>query len=73
MLTRRMLPVLMLPVLMLGATTNRAEPRRFAESDRDQNEVQWFPRQLQQMEEPSAASYVAILAGFGVNLSLTSP
>lgn len=78
MLTRRMLaglmlPVLMLPVLMLGATTNRAEPRRFAESDRDQNEVQWFPRQLQQMEEPSAASHVAILAGFGVNIPLTPP
>jgi hypothetical protein len=63
----------MLPVLMLGATTNRAEPRRFAESDRDQNEVQWFPRQLQQMEEPSAASHVAILAGFGVNIPLTPP
>ena len=45
MLTRPMLVVLVLVVLVLGATTNRAEQRLSAESDRDQNEVQWFQRQ----------------------------
>ena len=78
MLTRPMLavlvlPVLMLPGLILDAMTNRAEQRLSAESDRDQNEVQWFQRQPQQMDQPLAASHVAILAGFGVNLPLTPP
>ena len=73
-----MLAVLMLVVsmpvgLVLGATTNRAEQRLSAESDRDQNEVQWFQRQPQRMEQPLAASHVAILAGFGVNFPLTPP
>ena len=73
MLTRPMLAVLVLVVLVLVATTNRAEQRLSAESDRDQNEVQWFQRQPLQMEQPLAASHVAILAGFGVNLPLTPP
>jgi hypothetical protein len=68
-----MLAVLVLVVLVLVATTNRAEQRLSAESDRDQNEVQWFQRQPLQMEQPLAASHVAILAGFGVNLPLTPP
>lgn len=63
----------MLAVLMLVAMANRAEQRLSAESDRDQNEVQWFQRQPLQMEQPLAASHVAILAGFGVNLPLTPP
>ena len=73
MLTRPMLAVLVLVVLVLAATTNRAEQRLSAESDRDQNEVQWFQRQPLQMEQPLAASHVAILAGFVVNLPLTPP
>ena len=78
MLTRPMLVVLVLVVLVLvvlvlGATTNRAEQRLSAESDRDQNEVQWFQRQPLQMEQLLAASHVAILAGFVVNLPLTPP
>ena len=73
MLTRPMLAVLVLVVLVLGAMTNRAEQRLSAESDRDQNEVQWFQRQPLQMEQPLAASHVAILAGFVVNLPLTPP
>ena len=73
MLTRPMLAVLVLVVLVLGATTNRAEQRLSAESDRDQNEVQWFQRQPLQMEQLLAASHVAILAGFVVNLPLTPP
>ena len=52
MLTRPMLVVLVLVVLVLAATTNRAEQRLSAESDRDQNEVQWFQRQPLQMEQP---------------------
>jgi hypothetical protein len=63
----------MLAVLVLAAMTNRAEQRLSAESDRDQNEVQWFQRQPQQMEQPLAAPHVEILAGFGVNLPLTPP
>lgn len=63
----------MLAVLVLAAMTNRAEQRLSAESDRDQNEVQWFQRQPLQMEQPLAASHVAILAGFVVNLPLTPP
>ena len=63
----------MLAVLMLVAMANRAEQRLSAESDRDQNEVQWFQRQPQRMEQPLAASHVAILAGFVVNLPLTPP
>ena len=73
MLTRPMLAVLVLVVLVLAAMTNRAEQRLSAESDRDQNEVQWFQRQPLQMEQPLAASHVAILAGFVVNLPLTPP
>jgi hypothetical protein len=73
MLTRPMLVVLVLVVLVLAAMTNCAEQRLSAESDRDQNEVQWFQRQPLQMEQPLAASHVAILAGFGVNLPLTPP
>ena len=73
MLTRPMLAVLVLPVLMMGGMPNRAEQRLSAESDRDQNEVQWFQRQPQQMDQPLEASHVAILAGFGVNLPLTPP
>jgi hypothetical protein len=68
-----MLVVLVLVVLVLAAMTNCAEQRLSAESDRDQNEVQWFQRQPLQMEQPLAASHVAILAGFGVNLPLTPP
>ena len=63
----------MLAVLVLAAMTNRAEQRLSAESDRDQNEVQWFQRQPLQMEQPLAASHVVILAGFVVNLPLTPP
>ena len=73
MLTRPMLVVLVLVVLVLGATTNRAEQRLSAESDRDQNEVQWFQRQPQQLKQPLAASHGAILAGFGMNLPLIPP
>ena len=73
MLAVLVLPVLMLPGLILDAMTNRAEQRLSAESDRDQNEVQWFQRQPQRMEQPLAASHVAILAGFVVNLPLTPP
>ena len=73
MLTRPMLAVLVLPVLMMGGMPNRAEQRLSAESDRDQNEVQWFQRQPLQMEQLLAASHVAILAGFVVNLPLTPP
>ena len=63
----------MLAVLMLVAMANRAEQRLSAESDRDQNEVQWFQRQPQRMKQPLAASHVAILAGFVVNLPLIPP
>ena len=63
----------MLAGLVLVAMANRAEQRLSAESDRVQNEVQWFQRQPQQMEQPLAASHVAILAGYGVNLPLTPP
>jgi len=73
MLTRPMLAVLVLVVLVLGAMTNRAEQRLSGGSDRDQNEVQWFQRQPQRMEQPLEESHVAILAGFGVNLPLTPP